>query len=89
MKQTLLIAALFSQVYLVGCREVETVPEYEDGFAGQCNDTLDNDKDGLTDCDDTECTNFLICVAQSNAMEVDDDTDDTETFGDTESNSNF
>lgn len=43
--------------------------------AGQCQDAVDNDGDGLTDCADVDCQGFVFCVDGGSDSDTDTDTD--------------
>ena len=65
---------------LLGCPsgddDDDTIPaEIEGDEAGECDDGVDNDQDGLTDCDDDGCGAATACVG-------DDDTGDDDSAGD-------
>jgi hypothetical protein len=59
-----------------------TVTELEGDEAGECDDAVDNDQDGATDCDDSGCEDSGPCV-EVDPNDVDDDGDGvTENEGD-------
>lgn len=45
------------------------------GAAEICDDTIDNDCDGLSDCDDGECSNALVCQGSAEPEICDDGID--------------
>ena len=55
--------------------------------ATQCQDEIENDGDGLTDCDDLDCQGYVFCVDDGTTdTDVDTDSDsDTGTDGDSDS----
>ena len=56
----------------------DTAPaEVEGDEAGECDDGVDNDQDGLTDCDDDGCENASACVGDDDDVTSDDDDDTT------------
>jgi len=77
-------------IILVGCGGDTTTLGIDDLeiSASQCQDGLDNDEDGLIDCDDEDCQGFVFCVDGGDAdsdSDVDTDTDtDTDTDADTD-----
>jgi hypothetical protein len=80
----LLFLALASLPALPGCTEptVAESPEVEGDEAGECDDGVDNDQDGTTDCDDDGCEAATACV-EIDPNDVDDDGDGaTENDGD-------
>jgi hypothetical protein len=50
-------------------------PFVHHGAAEGCRDGLDNDCDGATDCEDSECADLPVCVEMSCGNGVDDDQD--------------
>ncbi|HCP45896.1 MAG TPA: hypothetical protein DIU15_07635, partial [Deltaproteobacteria bacterium] len=68
-------ALAFSVVLLLwllpGCR-----PEVEGDEAGECGDQMDNDSNGLTDCDDAGCSGAPACAPSSTVDSDDDDSGD-------------
>jgi len=44
--------------WLVGCA---LVPSVEGDVAGECTDAVDNDQDGMADCDDPGCAMISLC----------------------------
>jgi len=81
---TLLCVALLAPVLLfTACKVQETDPEAE------CDDGVDNDLDGLYDCDDPDCAGVAGCpggedddVADDDTTAGDDDTGDDDTGDD-------
>ena len=69
---------------LVGCPsgdDDDTAPANIEGDeAGECDDGVDNDQDGVTDCDDDGCENATACVGDDDTG--DDDTGDDDTGDD-------
>ncbi len=59
---------------LAACNgEVDT--NIEGANAGECSDGVDNDEDGLTDCDDGDCATSSACAGDDDdAVDDDDDT---------------
>ncbi|MFK7926878.1 MAG: hypothetical protein AB8H79_01725 [Myxococcota bacterium] len=53
----------------------------DDGTVGEsnCVDEVDNDNDGVTDCDDPDCASTLACDNDTDTDDTDTDTDDTDT----------
>lgn len=50
------------------------VPEYGAPFDGEiCGDGIDNDSDGLTDCDDDECSRLEVCLSCFDGLDNDGD----------------
>ena len=47
--------------------------EIEGDEAGECDDGVDNDQDGVTDCDDDGCAAATVCVGGDDDDVVDDD----------------
>ena len=68
MQKTLLIVLLTIPFLMFGCPsggddDDDTTPaEIEGDEAGECDDGVDNDQDGLTDCDDDGCENATDCT---------------------------
>jgi len=62
----------------------------EGAATGECVDTIDNDGNGLTDCDDAGCVENVACTALGGDTDTDTDTDsDTDTDTDTDSDVAF
>jgi len=87
--QLLMLAGLLA--VLIGCGgsggdDDDTVPlEIEGDEAGECDDGVDNDQDGLTDCDDDGCDNATVCTGDDDDSIGDDDDsvgDDDDAVGD-------
>ncbi len=58
--------------------------------SSQCQDGEDNDRDGLTDCDDEGCSEFVFCSDSGPDGDIDSDGDtdsDTDSDGDADSDS--
>ncbi len=73
------ILVLVTFVSLTSCGDKEdTAMHYEGDDPGECSDDADNDRDGLFDCDDPDCSGAAAC------QEADADTD-TDADGDTDS----
>jgi hypothetical protein len=49
----------------------------EGANTGECSDGVDNDEDGFTDCDDTDCANRSNCLGDDDDDTTGDDDDDT------------
>ena len=49
----------------------------EGNAPGECNDGVDNDADGLTDCDDPGCEDAPACTGDDDDSVADDDDDDS------------
>ena len=68
---------------LVGC---PTETPFEGDETGECSDNADNDRDGLFDCDDSDCANAPECTGDDDDATGDDDDatgdDDDSTVGD-------
>ena len=68
-------------VGMLGCGgDAETkdgnAPErWEGQFAGECSDEADNDRDGLFDCDDSDCIGAPNCDEESSDLDADGTTD--------------
>lgn len=63
------INALAVSYFLGGSVSLATVPvEYETDVQNGCNDGLDNDDDGFTDCGDPDCVGVDPCVAPAPAL---------------------
>jgi len=48
----------------------QTYPGTENGVPGGCSDGVDNDRDGRTDCADSDCADSPACPAAAPAMSV-------------------
>ncbi len=60
----------------------DTVPaEIEGDEAGECDDGVDNDQDGSTDCDDDGCENATACTGDDDTGDDDSAGDDDDTTG--------
>jgi hypothetical protein len=69
-------AALALTLGVSGCPEED--PPVDDPIAEICDDAIDNDGDGMTDCDDTDCMAATVCYGVPFEVcdnEVDDDLD--------------
>ena len=67
---------------LVGC---PTETPFEGDETGECSDNADNDRDGLFDCDDSDCANAPECTGDDDDATGDDDDatgDDDDATGD-------
>ena len=73
-----LIAALSLTLALIGCTEAPSGIEGDDAL--DCLDGLDNDDDGLTDCNDDDCEGAVSCLPSTGD---DSGGDDTNGGGDT------
>ena len=59
-----------------GQGEITVSVRIEDGTVEQdCDDGLDDDRDGLTDCDDSDCATALACATEDCDNGLDDDGD--------------
>ena len=74
---------------LAGCPsgdDDDTAPANVEGDeAGECDDGVDNDQDGVTDCDDDGCENATACTGDDDTGDddtADDDTGDDDTGDD-------
>ena len=74
---------------LAGCPsgdDDDTAPANVEGDeAGECDDGVDNDQDGVTDCDDDGCVNATACTGDDDTGDddtADDDTGDDDTGDD-------
>ena len=66
----------------IGCPPGENSdPELEGDDAGECDDGVDNDQDGLTDCDDDGCENATACTGDDD-FDGDDDAEDDDSSAD-------
>lgn len=74
MKNLLLSTIL---IIFAGCGDDTTTLGIDDLeiSASQCKDGLDNDEDGLTDCDDEDCQGFVFCVDGGGDADSDSDVD--------------
>ncbi len=66
MKKTLFPILLLCAGFIVGCGDKETddtqdTPETQADPETDCTDGVDNDEDGLIDCDDDDCTGTETC----------------------------
>ena len=50
--------------------ENEDIIEYEGDDIGECSDLADNDRDGLFDCDDPDCSGSPVCKDNSTDVET-------------------
>ena len=79
-----LLVAVFLVAILVlwlACDSGENVGEHEGDDFGECRDGADNDRDGLFDCDDNDCTGSSDCEGADGDGDADVDTD-TDADGD-------
>ena len=53
-----------------------TSADIEGDEAGECDDGVDNDQDGFTDCDDDGCENAAVCTGDDDTGDDDTSTDD-------------
>ncbi len=61
----------------------------EGAFPGECDDGLDNDGDGISDCDDPDCFGESVCDGESDA-DADGDTDsDTDADADADADTDI
>ena len=68
----LTLLCLWIPFVLIACQE-EDVEEIEGDEAGECDDGVDNDQDGATDCDDEGCVNATMCTGDDDDATSDDD----------------
>jgi hypothetical protein len=74
-KLIILIATCF---VLVNCKKIATDPNDVENKVEICNDGLDNDGDGLTDCDDVDdCSVYTHCQTTNNATNNNNNTNNT------------
>jgi hypothetical protein len=77
--------------FILGCGNGDIYNDYGgiddlEITATQCQDGLDNDRDGYTDCDDLDCQGYVFCSGGDGDTDTDSDTDtDTDTDSDTDS----
>ena len=90
MKLVLIFLFLVSLGFVVGCGNGDVYNDYGgvDGLeitATECQDGLDNDSDGYTDCDDLNCQGYVFCAGGDGDTDGDSDTDtDSDTDSDTD-----
>ena len=71
-------AALALTLGVAGCDSDDTPSDEEEPVVEICDDAIDNDEDGLVDCDDVDCSTSLACYAvpfEDCENEIDDDDD--------------
>ncbi|MCP4872417.1 MAG: hypothetical protein GY898_27270 [Proteobacteria bacterium] len=75
MKTTTPLLSALLLLLSVGCTEVRLseAPEVEGDEAGECDDGVDNDQDGDTDCADEGCENATACAGDDDDATDDDD----------------
>ena len=76
--------------FVLGCGNGDVYNEYGgidnlEITATQCQDGLDNDADGYTDCNDLDCQGYVFCSGSDGDTDTDADTDtDSDTDTDTD-----
>ncbi len=91
MKLVLILLASVSHGFVLGCGNGDIYNDYGgiddlEITATQCQDGLDNDMDGYTDCDDLDCQGYVFCSGGDGDADTDSDTDaDASTDSDTDS----
>ncbi len=89
MKLVLILLVLVSLGFVSGCGNGDVYNSYGgiddlEITATQCQDGLDNDRDGYIDCDDLDCQGYVFCSGGDGDTDTDSDTD-TESAADTDS----
>ncbi len=70
MKTTTPLLSALLLLLSVGCTEVRLseAPEVEGDEAGECDDGVDNDQDGDTDCADSDCSVAPNCLGPTGLL---------------------
>jgi hypothetical protein len=63
---------MWTLLAMIACNGGDTDPGFGAGEldAENCEDGIDNDRDGLTDCEDAECAEEMRCLYEGAVMEV-------------------